>query len=370
MRPADGLIYLCRCAVNGETPERMTVEQMDLPAVYALAGQHMLSAVAAMAVESCGIRDTQTAQMIARAQRKAVLFEQAYAEVSAALEKAGIWYMPLKGIVIQKDYPRFGMREMSDHDVLFNAEKAAEVKTVMRQQGFSVESFGKGTHDIYHKPPTIAFEMHRVLFPTYSGEGFGHYYSDVKSRLIQDGEDGFGYHFRPEDCYIYLIAHEYKHFSSGGTGLRSLLDTYVYLKKHADQMDMAYINGEMDKLGLVDFEKQNRNLARHLFGDELLTPEDRQMLDYIMGSGTYGTTHNRVMNKVNRLGGEGKGKAKYIWQRLCPSMASLYNAYPFFNRHKLLLPLLPFVRLWRALTVSRKIVKAEVKALAERNGKG
>ena len=28
-----------------------------------------------------------------------------------------------------------------------------------------------------------------------------------------------------------MIVHEYKHYSGGGTGLRSLLDTYVYLRK-------------------------------------------------------------------------------------------------------------------------------------------
>ena len=66
------------------------------------------------------------------------------------------------------------------------------------------------------------------------------YYRDVASRLIQ--EDGTcERRFSPEDFYIYLIAHEYRHFSHSGTGLRSLLDVYLFWKKHGEQLDGEYI---------------------------------------------------------------------------------------------------------------------------------
>lgn len=44
--------------------------------------------------------------------------------------------------------------------------------------------------------------------------------------------DGYEKHFSREDFYIYLVAHEYKHYFLGGTSLRSLADTYIYLKKY------------------------------------------------------------------------------------------------------------------------------------------
>ena len=37
-------------------------------------------------------------------------------------------------------------------------------------------------------------------------------------------------HFTDEDFYVFIVAHEYKHFADlGGTGIRNLVDRYVYL---------------------------------------------------------------------------------------------------------------------------------------------
>lgn len=46
---------------------------------------------------------------------------------------------------------------------------------------------------------------------------------------------------------IYMIAHEYKHFSKGGTGLRSLLDTYVFLRHCDETLDKEYVESELKK---------------------------------------------------------------------------------------------------------------------------
>ena len=88
------------------------------------------------------------------------------------------------------------------------------------------------------------------------------------------------------------------------------MDTYVYLKKKGDALDWNYIAGELDKLGIADFESQNRSLALHLFSVEKLTEQDEEMLDYILSSGTYGTVQNCVSNKVKKLGGGMPGKSK------------------------------------------------------------
>ena len=54
--------------------------------------------------------------------------------------------------------------------------------------------------------------------------------------------------------YLYVTVHEYKHYAGGGTGLRSLLDAYVSLRRHGDGMDMAYIAAEAEKLGIAEFD--------------------------------------------------------------------------------------------------------------------
>lgn len=135
--------------------------------------------------------------------------------------------------------------------------------------------------------------MHKYLFSPGVGNGIYEYFTDVESRL---GGERPEKHFTPEDFYLYILAHEYKHYSKGGTGLRSLLDVYVFLK--AEDPDWAYVVAEAERLGLVEFEKKNRSLALHLFAGEELTAQDQDMLDYILGSGVYGNVSNSVNNSM------------------------------------------------------------------------
>ena len=70
-------------------------------------------------------------------------------------------------------------------------------------------------------------------------------------------------------------------------------------------MDWGYVSREAGKLDIAEFEHQNRSLALHLFGGEPLTDPDREMLDVILRSGTYGIRAMRVKNRMgdgHRLG--------------------------------------------------------------------
>ena len=127
-------------------------------------------------------------------------------------------------------------------------------------------------------------------------EKFYEYYAEVKSRLIKDDGNNYGYHFSPEDFYVYMTAHEYKHYSVGGTGLRSLLDVYVFLKKSEGLLDFDYVLSEMEKLELSEFEEKNRCLALNLFGSNEMTGDNREMLEYVVHSGAYGNVENSVRN--------------------------------------------------------------------------
>ena len=87
------------------------------------------------------------------------------------------------------------------------------------------------------------------------------------------------------------------------------------------------------------------------------------MLEYIFFSGTYGNINNKVENKVEKFGGGKKGRRKYLMSRLFIPMSEIKAYYPFFYKHKILLPGLFFYRLGRAVTVSRKKTKAQIRIL-------
>ncbi len=358
--------YLAASQVNGSIPDGARIGKMNLEHLYETAERHMLSGITAMALESAGVKRDGFTQAKGKAIRKVAAFDMERAAVLQALEEAGIWYMPLKGAVLKSLYPRIGMRQMADNDILCDASKTSQVRAVMERLGFSANStHGEGIHDEYCKPPVCIFEMHRMLFGPIKGAGIAEYYQNVKDRLILNEGSRYGYHFSDADFYLYMIAHEYKHYYESGTGLRSVLDTYVYLKKKGETLDWAYIAEELEKLGIADFEARNRSLALHLFGGEGLTARDEEMLAYIQSSGTYGNMQNYVTNKMRDYGSGPFGKLRYVMSRLFLPMNTVRASFPLFAKYPVLLPFLPLYRVIREVTVRRAKLRAELKALAE-----
>ena len=202
--------------------------------------------------------------------------------------------MPLKGSLLKDLYPKLGMRQMSDNDILCDSGRMKDIYDILTENGFRCVHFGKDNDDAYFKDPVYNFEMHRSLFREEHIGVLYDYFKDVKERLIKDDGNDFGYHFRNEDFYLYMIAHEYKHYTFVGTGVRSLVDTYVFLRKFSSSLDWEYINAELAKLGVADFERSNRELALKVFSMKQLTKEDRKELEYYAMSGTYGKKENRV----------------------------------------------------------------------------
>lgn len=372
------VIYLAYCGVNGKIPSSARVQKMDISAVYEASQKHLLTAICAMSLESAGIKDDRFTQASAKAIRRIVQMDIDRAQLFEHFEKENIWYMPLKGSLLKDLYPKYGMRQMSDNDILFDSTRAEDVKRIMESMGFTCEHIGRGNHDVYYKQPVSNFEMHTGLFSdTHIALGlrdFVEYYKNVKERLIKDENNACGYHFSNEDFYVFMTAHEYKHYSNGGTGLRSVLDTYVYLSKLGYKLDMQYIKTECKKLGMAEFESQSRSLAMNLFGAKKLTEENKQMLKYIAFSGTYGTIENMINNKVAKYGNSKLAKMKYTLRRLTIPLSEKnerYSAlkayYPWFYEKKYRIPLLFFYRFGKGLTVSRKKITQEIRILSKRN---
>lgn len=354
------MIALVRCAVNGQQPKTEFLERIDLDALFEVCQQHILTACTAYALESAGIRDRRFTDAKNKAIRKNILLDAERSRILDEMEKQGIWYMPLKGALLKDWYPKLGMRQMSDNDILFDAACAEQVRDIMKAEGFETVEFGTAHRDVYQKPPVLNFEMHRRLFLSSSGqEQLGAYYKNVSERLHADGSSSFGRRFSDEDFYLYFLAHEYKHYSGGGTGVRSLADTYILLRKFAGGLDWAYLNRELEQLGLTDFERMNRQLAMHIFsGKAPLSPDERKELHYYICSGTYGTVSNKVENQLQ--GNASGSKLKYLLHRLFPPMEWIKDYYPFFYRHKILFPLFWIVRPLHGLFRNRKQLAAEL----------
>lgn len=357
MDAIDGVIYLTKCAVNEIVPDEAIVESLDLDAVYREASRHLVAAMIGMALKDAGVETEQFKQAIAKSQRKTIVLDEEKKRVFKELDKAGIWHMALKGALLKDWYPRFGMRESADVDVLIDNACEERVREIMISLGFTVESYGDGHTDNYHKKPLANFEMHVDLIGNRHRKIDYSYYENVKDRLVQKSEHEYA--FTQDDFYIFQIAHEYKHYHDGGTGLRSIVDTYIMLNQL--NLNWNYIGTECEKLGIDEFERKNRLLATHLFGCGELSKADHEMLKYILGSGAFGTIENEVQNKVARSGGGLAGKLQYVLRRVFLPLDLIREGYPFFYKHKILIPFLP---IYRVLKVRKRYrLTTELKAV-------
>ena len=353
------LIYLIRCVLHHRIPAKEKIDKMDLSGVFAVAKAHSLAAIAAYALGSAGIYDNAFEESKNKAIRKIIILDVERENIFSRFDKAGIWYIPLKGIIIKDYYPEIGMREMADNDILIDKSRQEDIKRIMLDCGFYVKSYDKSKHDVYFKEPVSNFQMHVSLFETDSKDPLYCYFKDIDKRLLS--EDGSCQRrFTDEDFYLYIKAHEYKHYASGGTGLRNLVDTYLLLNMFGSSYDWDYLYAELDKMQIREYERQTRELSMHLFSGKKLTDEEIKLLDYFIFSGSYGNMENNINNSLKK---SNNSKTRYIFSRLVPPMSVIEKRYPIVYRHRILLSFLPVYRVINLLMRNRRKLINEVRTL-------
>ena len=367
---AYDMIYLVSFGINSKCKpdekclDRYRTNEENRKELFRMSAKHFIDALTGMTLKQAGVvLPKYWEERMVKAVRKVLLFDEERKKLCAWMDREHIWYLPLKGIVLKEYYPSIGMRQMSDNDILFDADAWERVEKHMCSEGYETESVGKGNHDVYQKPPVYNFEMHRSLYGRGNDERWVEYYSDIKSRLLSDQPEGsYGYHMSDEDFYIYITSHAYKHYSGSGTGIRTLLDFYAYLNAKEESLDFDYIQTECGKLGIMDFEKFNRRLCRKVFSsqqiydrvsfEQSLSADEMEMLKYYLSSGVYGTFERMIENRIEKqkkTDGRGKlSKLTYYWHRVFPGM-ELYENYPLLVKHRFLIPAYWFYRIVRML---------------------
>ena len=360
-------LYLLMCGVEGKPPSSELLREMNMEDVYQISVYHTLSAMTYMVLEKG--QDILEGEIFKnwkkekdKAIRKNILLDRERERIFAFMEEQGIWHMPLKGIILKEMYPAFGMRQMADNDILYDSNFQKPLCIWMKEQGYKVISCGRGNHDVYEKKPVYNYEMHTALYGGEHNPVWITYYENIKEKLIADKKKKYSFHFTDEDFYIYIITHIYKHFAGSGTGIRSLLDVYIYLQAKEAIMNWDYINEELEKVQVSDFEGKVRHLSQKVFSKELqkLIKKEEELLKYFLYSGTYGTLENHVQHRLDQFETDKKG---YIIKRLVPDEEFYKNYVPFVYQHKWSRPFFIIFRLVRGLFRKDRRIMKEIKAL-------
>ena len=361
---------LAACALHGKVPSQELLAQVDPEKLYIMCQFHCLTAMVAVALRSAGIRSPQWEEEHVKAVRKSILLAAERRKLCEFLEQNGIWYLPLKGIVLESMYPEIGMRQMADNDILYDKTARDKVRAFLTANGYQAISFGKSHHAVYQKPPVYHFEMHVSLYPAGREKRIEAYYANPERLLRKDAGHRFGCHMTAEDFYLYMIAHTHKHATGCGTGLRALLDIYVYLQQKSEVLDWTYLTAELRQLGLSEFEQQMRQLSLRVFSAvELpaLSADERKQLESCLISGAYGTVQQGIQRQMQAYcaGETGGTKWHYLVQRVFPPRAVCQARFPALKRYPFLLPVCWVIRLVQAVITQRKHLLLELRCFKE-----
>ncbi len=342
----ENIFYLLKISFQKQQ-DLQIVKQKYLSSMvdlFALSKSHDIASVVGYAIEKSGFQlDGQVKAKFQKEQMLAVFRyeKQNYelGQISTALEKEEIDFIPLKGSIIRRFYPEPYLRTSADIDILIkenDLEKALSV--LVKELGYNNE--GKSSHDVsLFSPSNVHVELHYSLIE-----------EDVLSKADEPLKDVWDYTLSKDGCsyhklltnemfYYYHIAHMAKHYVNGGCGIKPFLDLAIINKNLT--FDKQKLNELLSFGGLDKFAEQAENLSKVWFGDKEHTPLTKQMEEYLLKGGVYGNTENRVAVQQVKKG----GKFKYLLQRIWLPYDDIKFHYPVLQKHKWLLPIYQ-VRRW------------------------
>lgn len=358
-KEANLLVSLLASALGGEAVS--VPQDTDFENLYALA---CLQKVEAMVCEGLSKAEGVPPAVLSRfrtAYKKEIaaqyIRQSEGCKILNAFEVNGIDCMPLKGWVLQSLYPNPAMRYMCDMDILFKPEQSSEVRRVLQALEYTPTELG-GNPEVYQKKPLMNIEMHKAIVR----DDTGHFDTNWE-RAVPVKNCSHTFAMTNEDCYIYMIAHLYKHFIGGGTGVRSVCDVELFLRRYADTLDTGYIRNQLQKSGFWEFEQQVKALCRLWFhdadADEALIAFSKKMLF----SGVFGTAQiaqeNAARHAVQSMPGKSVKSKKlfYYLSLLFPALSVMRELYPVLQKMPFLLPVFWLVRAVQLLFGSHKGAK-------------
>lgn len=343
---------------GGECP--VAEGKLDWEYLYKLCKAHKIEAMVCNGVEHMA-KEQQPPEKIMeklKKKRKMETFRDAIQQLSLeelldAFETEGIDCIPLKGILMKQFYPDTSLRMMADLDILYRPEQEEDVHRILLSKGYYCDH-KDGSHNVYFRKPVMNIEMHHKLVP--GASVLSDYYEKVWERAeLQEGKN-HTYRFRWEDYYIFMLVHLCKHFRFGGSGIRSVVDIWIFMEQMENQLDWNYIKGELKKIQMEAFDSHIRKLADIWFRGSSSTEFYHTLTEFMVNSGVYGTIKNR---SVHQVGNDVKNR-RSIWlaqvrrkqQFIFLPLKYIQMQYPWLEKYPILLPVAWIMRVFR--TIFRK----------------
>ena len=325
---------------------------------------------------ACDCADAATDQVYSSFQRAARLQvaeqarkDAAFFPIYAALTRAGIPVLLVKGSLCRAIYPNGGLRISSDEDLLVEESRFDEACRILTAAG--LRPLGAAdpdrTEELEWKSPNgpVFLELHRRLSAPDSGpfDALQSLFSDAFSRArsypLEGGTEVLS--LSPHDHLLFLLLHAMKHFIRSGVGLRQICDVGLWAARWGEEIDWELlrrqterVHGEKFCAAIFAASEQKLGIALDLpplWRAELPDPEP--LLRDCLAGGIYGTatgsrSHTARITQA-AVAARGRKKRSGLLAAVFPSARSLEDDYPELKAHPARLPLVWQKRVFRYL---------------------
>lgn len=185
------------------------------------------------------------------------LLNERLAEIVLLLQAEGISSVLLKGQGVARNYPDPLRRTCGDIDLYVGANHYERVCTLCYEKGMLGESAAESIQHLHFDYKGVNIEIHRIAGVMFDGNRnrlfrrwSDHLLQGSTCRRVQINDMNVSLPPVRFDVF-FIFYHTYKHFITGGVGLRQLCDWAMYLHAFRDEIDRDLLLKDLKRFHLL-----------------------------------------------------------------------------------------------------------------------
>ena len=347
-------LHIAKAAVSGGA---LPAENVDWPAVFALAGQQKLLPIVFEAVrkspaaaENAALFAAVKQQVIAQVLNQTVRSAE-FADLYRKLRTVGLHPIVVKGQLCSRLYPQTDHRISADDDLYIPDAEFMACHEQLLANGLTtdtpVDELPTADEVSYTKKGSpLYIELHRHLFDSAEDahDELNHFFASLKPVET----DSF-LTMPPHEHLLYLILHAYKHFVRSGIGLRQFCDIGLWARAYHDEIDWQILHDQCASVHAATFAAAAFRIAKDYLGIafDLSTPWDASidvepLLHDTLCGGVYGSNdltrlHSSTVT-LNAVKASRTGEKSSVLRTVFPKREYLERRYPYLKKRPYLLP--------------------------------
>ena len=293
----------------------------------------------------------------------------AFLQLYEAFSMANVKPIVVKGIICRKLYGHLSdHRPSGDEDIFVSQGEYWQAKEILNANGYVSEFESETVAQLeqlqeisfFHPTNKLHIELHlnpmgrETELRAKMSDCFGHVFEDYMEIEINGVSIRTMTH---QDHLLFLILHAFRHFMTGGLGIRQMLDILLYQECYGSEIDIETLNKKLQEFKADTFYSDMICIGNMYFGfklDNLKEPNyPEDLLEDMIFCGVFGNQTQAQRTAITTImiatkGGEKNSSLNLlslILKSIFPSRTLMREHYPYLEEKPWLLPV-EWIKRW------------------------